>query len=288
MATRPKKPRSRVEFLKEYGPAGASIVAVVISVASYLQTLRVQSDADARERVRAEIYFEGVAPLEWCTQAKTLEALADCGMQIKPADPAMRPLRIIVQYPASEFPDGRRNYDEAYAGNIAISLSKRADFLIDRIRRIHKLKDDKAAQVGLIPLTILSSYAYNGRKYWDASAYQLHYTVSWVNDRRVVLPAKLTYCGRLRDDWPVFLVDPWLPTAVGFDGEKSTALMFQCMGKATWFRMDRGRYVIVSDLAAKVAASPPPPTSIPYDVRSFTSAPVGKPAPLHTREAQLE
>lgn len=288
MAKRPGPRGSTANLLKDYGPAVASVIAVIISLAAYLQTMRVQADADARERVRAEIYFEGVAPLEWCPQARTPQALADCGMQIKPADPAMRPLRIIVQYPASEFPDGRRTYDEGYAGNLAISLSKRGEFLAERIRRIHKLNDDKTPRIGVIPLTIVSNYTYNGRKYWDVSAYNLHYTISWSEGRRVVLPARLTYCGRLREGWPTFLVDPWLPTVIGFSDEKSTALLFECMGQATSFKLERGRYAIVSDLAANVIASPPPPTSIPYDVRSFTSAPVGNPTPLRANQYQLE
>ena len=288
MAKRPKPKRSRVTLLKDYGPAAASVIAVIISVAGYLQTLQVQSDADARERVRAEIYFEGVAPMQACGSRSSPDDFENCGMQIRPSDPGMRPLRIIVQYPASEFPDGRRSYDEALAGGLTISLGTRSDFLAERIQRIHNLKGDDAARYGVIPLTILSNYTYNGRKYWDASAYHLLYTVSWTGGRRVVLPEKLTYCGRLRGDWPTFLVDPWLPTVVGFDEKESTALLFDCMGEATWFKIERGRYAIVSDLAAKLIERPPPPSRLPYDVRGFSSAPVGNPAPLRTDSVQLE
>jgi len=275
--------------LEQYSPAAnwiTSLLAILISVVSLRSSIDAQSKNEQREAGRAEIYLQGTPPIGGCVDPKSAETISGCRLIIKPSDPLVHVLRAVIQYPSSEFPNGRRKYDESY-GSIELSLIDRTGYLSNRNREIFGSQNAIGPSASILPITITTYYRYNGAKYVNTSAYFLRYFVMNYGGRRVAIPNDLVYCGRL-DGQPTFLVDPWIPSTIGFVDGGSTSVLFECMSKATWFEADKGRFRVSSNLAKRgIAEAQGNSFSMPIDVRTYTSTPIGETAYLRTWTREL-
>lgn len=272
----PKRKRGIISDFNKNAPLAnwiTSASAVAISVVSLSISLTSCINEDNKRRIKSEIYMEATQPSGGCLEKKTRDTLG-CRLTVKPADSSMKIIQSIVQYPASEFQDGSRHYDEFF-GPPNISLLSKVKYLNSRNSIIYKNHDENSDYLGIIPISITSSYIYDGQKKKDTSFYHLFYAVINRDGDRFAVPGDLVFCGRT-DRESHFLVDPWVDSVVGFEDRKSSSVLFECLGTAVRLEADEGLYKVSTGLSKQISDTGGIQRgSIPMSVKGYKYKPIG-------------
>lgn len=224
-------------------------------IAASRQKIAEARDVD-KEEAQANILLAAKPSNEPCEVWEKGVGSKTCRLAIEPTDERKHIVEFQIHYPA---PGAR--FSHGTLGGSSITTSEAEDYLWTRAARQFGLTDKDtyvAPRTALVPILIATKFEFEGKIYEDRSFYFLVYLFSSIGKDRVIVPVNVSYCGRLKGTDPEmdFLIDPWLPTEVGFSEKESHTAWLSCNRDVGWIYVKRGRYEIETDTAQRIGNSP--------------------------------
>ena len=255
----PKVLQRNQNCLLTYVAPAFVIIGVLATIAFYYSSVRQREVAAAEQQriswAKSRISFTGALPGEGCTISRDGER-ENCELKVTSTDHRKRILSFVVQFP-SGYHEGKLGQFSGTVSGGWISVDDGMKYLVERASPFIRGTGPVNVKIP-VPIVIYTTYEFEGQEYSDRALYHLIYAISPFEKPQAV-PVQLFECGRLGPSVPEihFLIDPWVESKVGYEGQPSTSLVFSCgTGYGYTISVDQGQVRVLTNLSPGESDAP--------------------------------